>query len=388
MRTMKRDIITSFLTLQDELKSLSQFIYENPESDFKEEKCCNYIVNLLKKHGFTIKEKFLDMNTSFYASFGKGHPKICYICKYSATEYGHIHGNNINCMMSIGAAIALSKTISQYDGSVIVLGCPGSNFNGAELTIAKQGFLEDMDVILLAHAFNENLQSGTSMSVIPIEVNFRSKEILEEGIINSSPLDGCLLTFNTLGMMIKNSNDKCTIDGVSINSSEKPYTIPSRACAKFFVRGAKLNSCKCINIGLKSFLCNLCSILNIDYSIGMFDLPCRELLSNKVLSDLFTNNLKQCGIIDINCCRDIPYGLSIGAVSHTTPCIYPSIDITNNDKIKYPSLEFYKLSNNDYAIKQGLKSAKALALTALDILETPNLLKEMTMELYRNTNPL
>ena len=77
---MKTQAISYIESLKDEILNISKYLYSNPEESYKEVKACSYLINLLKSHGFTVKEKFLDIDTSFYASIGNGYPKICFIC--------------------------------------------------------------------------------------------------------------------------------------------------------------------------------------------------------------------------------------------------------------------------------------------------------------------
>ena len=110
-------------------------------------------------------------------------------------------------------------------------------------------------------------------------------------------------------------------------------------------------------------------------------MPSQELLTNKSLSRIFTHNLKECGIIDITCCKNSSYGLGIGAISHTTPCIYPSICITENPLRRCPSPLFALETQTDFCKKNMIKAVEALAITGLDIIEKQDLIKEIRLEL-------
>lgn len=383
---MKQTIITYMSTLRNEIQDLSKYLYNNPEESFCEFKAYKYLTDLLNKHNFNIKHNFLNIPTAFYAQLGSGHPKVCYICKYSASsKNGHIYGNNASCAMSIAAALSLSKVIHKTDGSVIILGCPGSNFNGAELTIAKQGALDDIDVVMAPHADISNFKSGTSMSVIPMKIEYVSSKCFENRLEYYSPLDACLFTFNALSLLVKNFCIECHIDGISLKGEENPYACPSKAQTKFYIRTEKMKDAEVLETKIRSFIKAIAPILNVDYNISLFEIPSEYLITNKVLSRLFTHNLKESGIIDIKSCKNVYSGLSIGSISHTTPCIYPSIAITNAKSIPYPSAEFAKCTISEFAQDIVIKSAEALALTGLDIIEKNCLLKEMTNELYTHT---
>ncbi len=136
---MKQEIISYISSIKEDIYNLSTYLYTNPETSYKEYKGCSYIINMLKAHDFEIQENYCNIPTSFYAQYGSGHPKICYICKYTSTEnVGHIFGNNVNASISIAAALGLSKVISKSGGSVILVGCPGEYTNGVRINFNKR----------------------------------------------------------------------------------------------------------------------------------------------------------------------------------------------------------------------------------------------------------
>lgn len=384
---MKQEVITYLSTLKSELYELSNFLYKNPEENFHEYKAYDYILNLLKQHHFDITYNYLDIPTAFYAKYGNGHPKICYICKYSCgnSKNNHIYGTNINCSMSIGAALGLSKVIDKTKGSIILLGCPGDNFNGSELTMAKQNVFEDIDIIMAPHADVKNFQSGSSMAIIPMKIEYTNVQC--STYKNSeyySPLDACLFTFNALSILLKNSCENCSIDGISVQGTKNPYTCPSSAEAEFYIRTANMENAEILQKKIRDFIKAISPLLNVESKICFFNLPSENLITNRELSRLFTHNLKESGIITIEGNKNFHTGLSIGSLSHTTPCIYPSINIAENNNIKFPSKEFGECTLSEYAQDKLIKASEALALTALDIIEKEELLKEITEDLYKN----
>ena len=385
---MKQEIISYLSTLEDEIRNLSRYLYDNPEDNFCEYKSYNFITKLLTKYDFKIHHNYLDIDTAFLAQYGDGHPKICYICKYSASSNSsHVYGNNLNCSMAVGAAISLSKVLHKTKGSIIVLGCPGNDFNGAELTITKQGCFEDMDVILAPNADIDNFQSGTSMAVVPMHIKFKSKNNSFENTYDFySPLDACIFTFNTITLLAKNLRIKCYIDGLSINGANNTYMYPCEGEIKFYIRANDEKHVEVLEKKIKDFVKAIAPILDVESEVSLFQVPSEPLITNKELSRLFTHNLKEAGIIDIKCCKDTPYGLSIGSVSHTTPCIYPSISIVEDNLIKYPSKEFGEATISDYAHDKVMKAIQALALTGYDIIDKETLLTEMTVELSTKNN--
>lgn len=380
---MKQEIISYISSIKEDIYNLSNYLYTNPETSYKEYKSCSYIINMLKSHDFKVQENYCNIPTSFYAQYGNGHPKICYICKYTSTEnVGHILGNNVNASISTGAALGLSKVISKTGGSVILLGCPGEYSNGAELSLTKENCLEDIDIIIAPHCDITNAESGTSLATIPIKIKY-SQDINnnKNELSNLSSLDTSLFMLNTLSLLLKSLNIRCSVDAISIkNASSCPNSFYQSEFT-LNLTATTLSEAKVLEKSIGYFSESLSKAMNMTGGISLFELPSEELLSNKSLSRLFTHNLKECGIIDIASCKNAQYGLGIGSISHITPCIYPSISITNNSSISCPSPEFALETQTDICKDNMIKSAAALAITGLDIIEKQDLLKEIMLEL-------
>jgi metal-dependent amidase/aminoacylase/carboxypeptidase family protein len=380
---MKQEIISYINSIQEDIYNLSKYLYTNPETSYKEFKGYSYITNMLKSHNFNIQENYCNIPTSFYAQYGNGHPKICYICKYTSTQnVGHIFGNNVNASISTAAALGLSKVISKIGGSVILLGCPGEYSNGAELSLTKENCLEDIDIIIAPHCDINNAESGTSLATIPIKIKY-TQDInnTKSELCNLSSLDTYLFMLNTLSLLLKGLNIRCSIDTISMkNVSSIPNSFPQSEVA-LTITATTLSEAKVLEKSIGYFTESLSKAMNVIVCISLFELPSEELLSNKSLSRLFTHNLKECGIIDIASCKNAQYGLGIGSISHVTPCIYPSISITENSTLSCPSPEFALETQTDLCKINMIKSAEALAITGLDIIEKQDLLKEITLEL-------
>ncbi len=377
---MKKEIISYIRSITDDIYKLSNYLYTNPETSYKEHRGCSYIINMLKDNNFKVQENYCNIPTSFYAQYGEGHPKVCYICKYTSTENdGHIFGNNVNASISTAAALGLSKVISKSGGSVILLGCPGEYSNGSELTLTKEKCFEDIDVIIAPHCDISNAESGTSMATIPLSVKYHHNNNNE--LSDFSTLDSYLFILSTISQLIKGFNSTCSIDVVSIKNVSSNQSSPFQSEAKFYLRAYSLNEAKILEKTVKDFIGSMSEVVNIPGDITLFELPSEELLTNKSLSRIFTHNLKECGIIDIDCCKNAMYGLGIGSISHVTPCIYPSISITEKLTISCPSQEFALETQTEFCKINMIKAAEALAITGLDIIEKQDLLKEIILEL-------
>lgn len=383
---MKNNVINFLFNVKDEILALNRFLYDNPEPCFKEYKASRYISDLLKRHKFSVTDNFENIPTAFYAKIGNGHPSICYICKYSSDdENGHVFGNNSNAAISVGAAIGLSSIIDNLGGSVVVIGCPGKYSNGSEIIMTHDKVFDDIDVIFAPHVDNSNAESGTSMATIPLkiiyEVNTNS-----DSFSRKTALDACLYTMNFINDIVRDRCEGCYIDHLCIEAGNSSHELPSKATMKFEIKSKRIYQGEVIENNIRNYIKAIEPLISTKYDISLYELPCSELITNKTLSRIFSNNLKERGIIDISSCKNVVYPLGIGTVSHTTPTIYPSINIVENASIPCPSEEFKNSTVSRFAEDNIYKAIEALAITGVDFIERTDLVEEITAELNKDLN--
>ncbi|PJI08062.1 MULTISPECIES: amidohydrolase [Clostridium] len=377
---MKQEMISFLSTIENRLFDLTKYLHDNPEKSFHEYKSYNYIIKLLQDYNFNVSKNYLNIPTSFLAKLGEGHPKICFICEYDADENsGHIYGYNGKTTISIAAAIMLSKIISKVSGTCIVLGCPGEILHGSKTTMFKQGTFNDIDAVLAVQPHVVTAQSGSSMATLPIQFKFEANDTSMD-LKNVSPcLNTSLITFNTLNALINNLDHNCIIDNLNLSSSTDLNSKSSEIT--FSIRSASSKDIMELASKIKDFVKVLSSLLNINYEYHLTDVPCKELITSCTISRLFSHNLKENGIINIDGVNNIYSCLNLGIVSHSIPCIHPYVSITEDSSIKYGTKRFADETITHYAHDTFMKSAKALAFTALDLIENKNLLFEAKSEL-------
>jgi amidohydrolase len=382
---MKQEMISYLHTMKDDIFKLSKYIYENPEESFYEYKAYDYIVNMLKDKNFKISEKYLDIPTAFYAEYGSGHPKLCFICEYdAATKEGHVTGHNLISAISMGAALSVAKVIDKFkSGTVIVLGCPGEFISGAKITMAKQGTFKDIDAVLMAHPDVENSETGTSMAQLPIKIKYMSRDSHigpKEG--SYSPLDACTFTFNALSFLKNGFEKNCSLENILIKHAISPHILPADAELSLYIRAPKMTQACEIEKKIKELVKAVEALMDISNEISMPELPYDELIPNHALSRIFAHNLKEIGIIDTVKPKNTLASLSLGTVSHLVPCLHPYIKIVADSSIKYATTDFANATISQFAEDNMLKASIALASTAVDLIEKEELLQEVKVEFY------
>lgn len=383
---MKQHILSFLSTIKEEVLSLNQYLYDISENCFNEYKSCDYITSLLSKYGFNIEKNFMNISTAFRAKIGNGHPDICFICKYSTgDEQGHIFGNNSNATLSIGAAIGLSNIINKVQGTITVIGCPGKYSNGTEIIMTKENIFEDIDAIFAPHVDNITCINNSSMSSIPLELTY-SNLWLNNNKANLSSLDICLQNVHFINQLIQDTSPECYMDHLQLFCDNALNEYPSSAKIKFEIKTAKYSTGDSIEKNIRKYINCIQEIMNVNCKLNLSELPCKELIDNHIINKIFETNLKECGLINIGYNKNMLYPVGIGSISHTTPTIYPSINIVKDNSIKCPSIEFKNATILEYAQKNIWKAIEALSLTGLDLIERNDLICESTTELYKNIN--
>ena len=67
---MKQEMISYLSTHDKEISDLCKYLYHNAEESYKETNSSKYISNLLKEHGFSVENNYLDFPTDFYSKKG------------------------------------------------------------------------------------------------------------------------------------------------------------------------------------------------------------------------------------------------------------------------------------------------------------------------------
>ncbi|MEG1257078.1 hypothetical protein [Clostridium sp.] len=383
---MKQHVLSFLSTIKKEILDINKFLYEVSEDCFNEYKSCEYMINLLKKHGFKTEDNFVNIPTAFRAQIGHGHPEICFICKYSTgSNDGHVFGNNANATISLGSAIGLSSIIDKIGGSIIIIGCPGKYSNGSEIIMTKEKVFEDSGVIFAPHVDNITSLNNSSQSCITLELNYTNL-LLSNDNANESSLDVCLQTVHFINQLIQNTSTSCYMDHLKLICDNSLNEYPSSAKVSFEIKCKSHKLCENIENNVRNYIKCIQDIINIKCSIKLLELPCKELLDNQIINKIFETNLKECGIINISAGKNMLYPLGIGTVSHTTPTIYPSIGISDNKSIHCPSVEFRDLTISEYAESNIWKAIESLSLTGIDLIERKDLIYESTTFLSNKIN--
>ena len=373
--------------LHEELVQLSKYICENPELGHEEFKACAAHAELLKKHGFDVEVGYLGLPTAFRATYdsGKPGPTVCYLAEYDALpEIGHGCGHNILGTVSTGSGILLSKVIDEVGGRVVIGGTPAEETSGGKVTFAENGAFDDIDVVLISHPMDEDLESGTSLALEPLQFTFTGKPshaaaAPEKGI---NALDACLATFHNINALREHLLSSTRIHGIVKEGGVAANIVPERAVAQFYVRTTKKAYLKEVVEKVKNCAKAGALAAGAELEITNFELGYDDLLTNTTLQERHTKNLNEVGVTNIKKAHAISGSSDVGNVSYVCPTVHNDYNIFAEGEQTFPphTREFRDATLRPAALEAMRKNVVAQAMTGLNIILEPELLAAVKAE--------
>ena len=183
-------------------------IHELNEIGSREFESSKLLINVLRTHGFTIKERFMDIPTAFKAEkqVGNGRPSIAFLAEYDALPgIGHACGHNLIASSAVFSAIKASEKIT--NGTISVIGTPdeegSGEWAGSKIIMADRGAFRNVDLVLGSHPGDRWSVGDQSLAVQDFEITFTGKAAHEAASPNEgrSALDAAILTYNAVNMM-------------------------------------------------------------------------------------------------------------------------------------------------------------------------------------------
>lgn len=163
-----------YLDIIDKNKELffevSDYIYDNAETSFKEYNSSKFLAESLEKNGFEVTYNVASIPTAFKATYGSGKPSFGILAEYDGlsgmSQVGgasepksidgvdnvHSCGHNLFAGGSFAAALAVKEYIKETGkGSITLFGCPGEEGGGGKVFMARDGVFNDIDAVVSWH---------------------------------------------------------------------------------------------------------------------------------------------------------------------------------------------------------------------------------------------
>jgi len=357
------------------LLTLSRRIHANPELKFEERHASLWLCDYLTELGFAVERQVYDLSTAFAARIGQGRPTVAVLCEYDALPgIGHGCGHNIIAAAGVGAAAGLCEIIAETGGSAIVLGTPAEEGGGGKILMARAGAFDDVDASMMVHPAGADLIGMNVLALSDFEVEYRGRAAHAAAFPHKgvNALDALVTAYSAIAQLRQHIRASERIHGVITDGGQIPNIVPERAAGAFFVRAANERHLRrlrervmdCFRAGALATGASLeVRSAAPDYS---------EMLTNQPLADAYTRNSTRLGRTVRKDKSAVAGSTDMGNVSKLVPAIHPMIAISPTG-VPLHSAEFAQCAASDGADRAVVDGAKAMAMTAIDILCEPDL---------------
>jgi len=380
----------------DRIIEICDWIYENPELGSEEFKAAELLTTELKKHGFVVKKNLCDMPTAFSASYKgkKGGPRIAVLAEYDALPgIGHGCGHNLIAASAVGAGVAVSKLMEHLGGEIIVVGCPAEEGRGpsgsSKRVMAVKGFWDDIDAAIMLHGAEQYSVGSLALAYWGVLMEFEGKtahaaSTPHQGI---NALNAAVIAFMAVHALRQEvrRDANVVIHGIITEGGLAPNIIPDRAVVNFGVRSSDEDYLAELVDKIEN--CAKGAALAMGAKVKV-TVPSRErpkgLATKKLnipLIEMMWENYRALGAEPLKDWRETTTAMPRGttdfcAVTQTIPAASSRIKSVPNGVAGH-SRELADASITDEAHDALIIGTKALAMTAVDLLENPEKMKQV-----------
>ena len=380
---LKASVTASVEAQRQQLRNLSLKIHANPELGFKEVKAAAWLTQYLEKNGFAVERGICDIETAFRGSYGEGKPAIALAAEYDALpQLGHACGHNLIAGGSVGAAVAAKAAIDQFGGSVQVIGTPAEELYGGKVIMAGRGAFDNLDAAMMVHPGSHNAAVTPALACLALEVEFFGKAAHAAGHPEAgiNALEAMLLSFTAINSLRQHIKDKVRIHGIITDGGDAANVVPAHSAGNFLVRAeddAYLDELK--ERVLDCFVGGATATgARLEYRWG--ETRYAPMRNNMALARLFKQNMQSLGRRMPLSDPDRSFGSTdMGNVSQIVPGIHPGVAIVSPGVVNH-SPEFALAACSDAGIEGMLDAAKAMAMTIVDLVASPEAIAQVKRE--------
>jgi len=355
------------------LIALSTRIHACPELNFEEHRAAGWLADYLEARGFAVERGAYGLATAFAARLGSGTPRVAILCEYDALPgIGHACGHNVIAAAGAGAGVALAELVAATGGSVVVLGTPAEEGGGGKVLMARAGAFADVDAAMMVHPAGLDLDAMHVLAISQIAVTYtgRAAHASAFPFLGVNALDALVTAYNSIAQLRQHIRPDERIHGIITDGGQAPNIVPDRAAGLFYVRAASEQQLGALKQRVEGCFHAGAHATGAQVSVQTVGEDYSEMIHNRPLVEAYSANLARLGRHALKI-DDIPAAVAgstdMGNVSRVVPSIHPMIAIAP-PHVPLHSPEFTTWAASEEAHRAVVDGAKALAMTALDVL--------------------
>ncbi|HEX6766585.1 MAG TPA: M20 family metallopeptidase [Polyangiaceae bacterium] len=373
--------------IEERLVALSRRIHDHPELSFEEHDASRWIAELVEEVArVPVERPFGRMETALRARAGSGNgPRIALLAEYDALpEIGHACGHNLIAGASVGAFLALARHASSLGGTVELLGTPAEEAGGGKIRLLEAGAFEGVDAAMMFHPFDRDVLAHPALTSQRILATFHGAPAHAAFAPwdGRSALTACLDMFRLVDSQRLRFRDGVRVHGIVTEGGQAANIVVERAQCEFSIRAPSTAQIEPVVAAVER--CARAAALASEVTVEIErEVGYREMQNNLTLARRFGAALEALGRRPRETDSSIgAASTDMGDVSLSVPAIHPWLAICKEGEALCHQRAFADCAKSESGFRTMLVAAKALARTALDLFEDPELVKKAHAE-YR-----
>ena len=261
LQSLKKELITEIDNQKVFTQQMVDMIFSFGELGFQETETSNYIINILKKNGFTIEQGIASIPTAWTAKWGSGKPVIAVgsdiDCIPKASQKpgvayhdpiiegapGHGEGHNSGQPLNITAVLALKKIMERekIPGTLMLWPGVAEEQLGTKAYYIRDGYFKDVDACIFTHVANNlgvSYGDGGGNGMISVKFNFEGESAHSAGAPwrGKSALDAVELMNIAWNYHREHMEPTQRSHYVVSDGGDQPNVVPSKAAVWYYFR--------------------------------------------------------------------------------------------------------------------------------------------------------
>ena len=365
------------------LREVSAKIHAHPELRFEEHRASAWLAEAVASEGIEVERGVGGLPTSFRARIGAGGPRVAILAEYDALpEIGHACGHNLFATGALGAVRALGRQRADLSGTVELIGTPAEEGGGGKIRLLEAGVFEGVDAAMMFHPFDRDLLAHDTLATNWVDMVFRGKP--SHAAIapwdGASALTACMQTFHLVDAQRVHFRDGVRVHGYIKDGGQAVNIIPERAVCEFSVRARDLEELARVQAIVER--CAKGAALACGVNVEVVPRTgYKDVVTNLVMARRFGVHLRSFGRDPAEVDPHVGTGSTdMGDVSHAVPSIHPWIAICDKDETTCHQRAFALCAASERGQASMIAAAKAMALTAADLVIDPAFLGAVKAE--------
>ena len=379
------------------LFDLSKDIHAHPELNYEEFYSSNALAGFLERRDFRVERGIGGVETAFRATIpgGAGNgPTIAVLAEYDALpEIGHGCGHNLIAMAAMGAALGLQANAANLPGRIEIIGTPAEEGGGGKIRLLEAGVFDGVDATLSSHPFSNRTivpavsPRGESWSLAMVGYRYiyhgRAAHAAAAPEAGVNALNAVIHLFTGIDALRQHLRDDVRIHGVITDGGTAPNVVPEFAAANFMLRSrsGQYLSDEVVD-KVRQVAEGAAAMTGATLDIEEFYPFYENVQPNLTLAQAVGANLQALGVrLDDPIPGRPGSGAStdFGNVSQAMPA-YELRYAVSETPVASHTRDMCETAVTDYALSSALQVAKALSLTAADLLRDATLVEAARTE--------